>query len=425
MSLQLRYYQNEAVDAVFNYWAEEAGNPLLDMATGTGKSLSMAELIMRLVNGWSDMRVVVATHVAELIEQNYLELLGAWGEWAPAGIVSAGLGRYNYSSQVIFAGIQTAHNKAALIGHVDVLLIDECHLVPFKSDTSYRRFIEELRKINPDMKVVGLTATPYRLSGGRLDEGDNRLFDRVVYVYGIADGVRDGYLCRLSSFPTAIEYDMKGVGTTAGDYNQGAMQEAVDKAEINRAAAAEVVAKGADRRSWLLFCAGVDHAYHIRDEIRSHGISCESITDRTSKEDRRRFIEDFKAYRLRALTNNSVLTTGFNHKGVDLIAAMRPTKSTALYVQMMGRGTRPLYAPGMPLDTAEQRLAAIAAGPKRNCLVLDFAKLVDTHGPVDMVQPKTPGQRNRRGAVQGVSGRRRWLRRKGPRQRPRVPRLRL
>lgn len=386
-----RYYQEGAEEAVFDYWSSETGNPLIDLATGCGKSLVMARLIQRLVTGWPDMRVMVATHVAELIEQNFLELVGIW-PFAPAGIYSAGLGRRDAHAQIIFAGIQTVHNKAAQIGHIDVLMVDECHLIPVNDNTMYRRFIEALRSINPDLKILGLTATPYRLDSGRLDEGDDRLFDQIVYTYGIADGIRDGYLAPLSSKVTATEYDLKGVGKLGGDYKQNVLQKAVDKIEVTRAAVAETVARGADRRSWLCFCSGVEHALHVRDEIRAHGISCETITGETPKEERRRILEDFKSYRLRAVTNNSVLTTGFNHKGVDLIAFMRPTLSVSLYVQMAGRGTRPLYAPGMPLDTPEQRIAAIKAGPKSHCLVLDFAGLVDEHGPVDMVQPKTPGK---------------------------------
>lgn len=388
---QLRTYQQEAEEAVFDYWSAEPGNPLVVMATGTGKSLSMASLIKRLCGNWPDMRVLVAAHVAELIEQNFLELDGIW-PLAPSGIYSAGLGRRDATAQIIFAGIQTVHNKAAEIGHVDVLMVDECHLIPFASNTMYRRFIDALRAINPDLKIVGLTATPYRLDSGRLDEGDDRLFDQVVYDYGISDGISDGYLCRLSSFPTATEYDLRGVGKLGGDYKQGALQHAVDKHGVNIAAVEETIAKGADRRSWLLFCAGVDHALHIRDALRERGVTAETITGETPKEERRQIIADFKSYRIRALTNNSVLTTGFNHKGVDLIGFMRPTLSVSLYVQMAGRGTRPLYAPGYPLDTTEERLAAIAASPKKNCLVLDFAKLVDKHGPVDMVAPKTPGK---------------------------------
>lgn len=388
--MQLRHYQSEAVAALFDYWREEPGNPLIDLATGTGKSMVMATVIKDLTEGWPDLRIMVVTHVAELIEQNYLELVGIW-PFAPAGIFSAGLGRRDARSQIIFAGIQTVWNKVSQIGHIDVVLVDECHLIPVKSNTMYGKFFAALRENNPDLKTVGLTATPFRLDSGRLDEGDDRMFDRVVYTYGIADGVRDGYLTPLSSKHTATELNTKGVGKLGGDFKQSALQAAVDKFEVTRGAVDEIVAKGANRRSWLCFCSGVDHAEHVRDEIRARGVSCEMITGETPKEERRRIIEDFKSYRIRALTNNSVLTTGFNHKGVDLLAFLRPTLSASLYLQMAGRGTRVIYAPGMPLNTPEERRAAIAAGPKPSCLVLDFAGLVDEHGPVDMVQPKEPG----------------------------------
>jgi DNA repair protein RadD len=395
--LQLRDYQRSAVDSIFDYWNEKPGNPLVVMATGTGKTPSFATLVMELLSGWPDMRVGNLTHVAELIEQSYLELVGMW-PLAPAGIYSAGLGRRDAHAQILFAGIQTVHNKAEQIGWLDVINIDEAHLVPPDANTQYGRFIAAARDINPDLKVVGWTATDYRLDSGRLTEpsiikGEEiaPLFDEVVFNYGIAEGIRDGFLCTLSSKQTATSYDLKGVGRQGGDYKQGALQKAVDKEAITREAVAEAVAKGADRKSWLMFCAGVDHAFHVRDEIRSHGISCETITGETPKGERRKILASFKAYELRALTNNSVLTTGFNHPGVDLIGFMRPTLSASLFVQMAGRGTRPIYARGMPLDTAEQRIAAIKAGPKPNCLVLDYANLVGTHGPVDMVVPKKPG----------------------------------
>lgn len=388
--ITLRPYQQEAVDAVFDYWAAEPGSPLIDLATGLGKSLVTAELIRRLIEGWPDMRIIVATHVAELIEQSFLELIGMWPQ-APAGIFSAGLGRRDARAQVIFAGIQTVHGQVQRIGHVDVLMVDEAHLIPKSANTMYGRFIAALREINPDLKILGLTATPFRLDSGRLDEGEERLFDQVVYTYGVGEGIRDGYLAPLSSKPTATAFDLDGVGRVGGDYNQGKLQKAVDKDSVNRSAALEIVAKGRDRRSWLCFCAGVEHALHIRDILREQGISAETVTGETPKEERRRILEDFKAYRIQALTNNSVLTTGFNHKGVDLIAFLRPTLSAGLYLQMAGRGTRPLYAPGADLSTVEGRLAGISVSPKPNCLVMDFAGLVRKHGPVDKVEPKKPG----------------------------------
>ncbi|QFT69661.1 type I restriction enzyme EcoKI subunit R [Labrenzia sp. THAF35] len=392
--MDLRYYQSEGEQAVFDYWMDEDGNPLVDFATGCGKSLLAASLIKRLLDGWPDMRIMVVTHVMELIEQNYLELVGFW-PMAPAGIYSAGLGRRDSRAQVIFAGIQTVWNKLEQIckhGGIDVIIVDECHTIPINDATRYGQFFKMAREITPDLKVVGLTATPYRLDSGRLDEGEDRIFDKVVYTYGVADGINDGYLAPLSSKATATELDTKGVGRLGGDFKKGDLQRAVDKTSVTSAAVDEIVAKGADKRSWLCFCSGVDHAIHVRDEIQSRGITCEAITDKTGKAERRDILAAYKNYEIRALTNNNVLTTGFNHKGVDLIAFLRPTLSLSLYVQMAGRGTRVLYAPGMPLETAEQRKAAIAAGPKPNCLVLDFAGLVDKHGPIDMVNPKEPGK---------------------------------
>lgn len=360
----------------------------------TGKSLVLSALIKRLVDGWPGMRIIVATHVAELIEQNFSELIGFW-PLAPAGIFSAGVGRRDAHSQIIFAGIQTVHSKAGLIsqhGEVDVLMVDEAHLIPKNSETMYGRFISDLREINPDMKIVGLTATPFRLDSGRLDEGDGRLFDKVVYTYGIGDGIADGYLAPLTSKVTDTTLDMTGVHRLGGDYKQSEMQAAVDKAEVTNSAVAEIVKRGADRRSWLAFCSGVDHALHVRDTIRTHGFSCETVTGETPKGERRDILEAYKNYEIRCLTNNSVLTTGFNHKGVDLLAFLRPTLSASLYIQMAGRATRPIYAPGTDFSTAEGRIAGIAAGPKPNALVMDFAGLVRRHGPIDMIDPKKPGK---------------------------------
>ena len=133
-----------------------------------------------------------------------------------------------------------------------------------------------------------------------------------------------------------------------------------------------MVRLGAERRSWLAFCAGVEHATHVAEAIRARGFSAATIFGDTPKLERDRTIAAFKRGEIRALASMGVLTTGFNAPGVDLIAMLRPTKSTGLYVQMAGRGTR--LAPG-----------------KADCLVLDFAGNVARHGPIDAVKPKRPG----------------------------------
>ncbi len=399
--MPLRYYQSEAIDALFDYWEKDDGNPLIDLATGAGKSMVMSEIIIQLLEGWPDLRIGVITHVKELIEQNYEELKGLW-PLAPAGIVSSGLNRYDYSAQILFGGIQTIWNKTQHLCNVDlfassgavrhkpfdIILIDECHLIPPDDGKMYTEFFKDCRTVNPEVKLVGLTATPYRLGTGRLDQGEGRLFDKVIYTYSIADGVRDGYLTPLTTKGTSVEISAKGIRKDAkGEVNRKQAEKAAD--EITQEAIAEIVRRGQDRRSWMLFCSGKEHAINCRDEVRAWGITCEAVTDETPKGERRDILAAYKNYEIQALTNNAVLTTGFNHKGVDLIAFLRLTMSVSLYLQMAGRGTRPLYRAGFnehdPRWTAEDRRAAIAEGPKPNCLVLDFARLVDTHGPVDSI----------------------------------------
>jgi len=372
MTLALRPYQREAIDALFAYWAEHDGSPLIVLPTGAGKSLVLAVLIQELLQDYPDMRVLCVTHVKELLVQSYQELLGIW-PFAPAGLFSAGLGRRDAHAQIIFGGVQTIARQAQRIGHVDLVLIDEAHLLPRDAETQYGKLLAGLRAINPDLRMVGLTATPYRLGEGRLDEGEDRMFDAIAYDKPVSEMIAEGYLAPPICKGMETHYDLTGVGKVGGDYNQNKLQAAIDHADVTSRAVEEVIAYGATRKAWLLFCAGVEHAEHVRDALRERGVTAETVTGDTPPGERARILADFKAGRIRAVTNNSVLTTGFNHPAIDLLAMMRPTLSTSLYIQMVGRGLR--NAPG-----------------KTNCLVLDFAGNVSKHGPIDKVDPKPPGK---------------------------------
>lgn len=362
-----RPYQQDAIDAIFNYWAHGGGNPLAELATGLGKSVIIAKLTKDVLDQFPDMRVLVLVHVRELVEQNFRALMRLWPD-ARAGIYSAGLGRRDAHHRITFASIQSVYRKVAELGPRDLILIDEAHLVPAKAEGMYRTLIEDLRELRPDMRIAGFTATPFRLDSGRLDTGDDRLFDRIVYDYGIGDGIRDGWLSPLISKASATEIDVSAVARRGGEFIPGALEAAADKDGITKAAAAEVAAYGADRRSWLLFCSGVKHAFHVRDALRDLGIRAETVTGDTPAGERARIVRDFKAGYIRALTNAQVLTTGFDAPQVDLVSFLRPTLSTGLYLQMVGRGVR-------------------KAEGKENCLVLDFAGNVRRHGPVDAVEP--------------------------------------
>ena len=271
--LQLRDYQRAAITAVYDYWRDNDGSPLIVIPTGGGKSLIIATFMQELLANYPDMRVLCVTHVKELLTQNFKELVGIW-PFAPAGLYSAGLGKRDAHSQIIFGGVQTIANKAAQIGHIDLVLVDEAHLVPRKAETQYGQLLAGLRAINPDLKLLGLTATPYRMGEGQLHEGDGAMFDAIAYEKPIIELIDDGYLCRPISKGTATTFDVSGVAKSGGDYKQGALQAAVDKRELTQDVVDELMRYGQDRRAWLVFCSGVEHAFNMRDEIRSRGISC-------------------------------------------------------------------------------------------------------------------------------------------------------
>lgn len=364
---ELRPYQREAIDACVSYWEAGGGNPLIDLATGTGKSVVLGTLVREIAEPLPDVSVLVLTHVKELVQQDVNAQLRAWPS-CPIGINSAGLGRRDRRARVLYASIQSVHREdATTLGPRHLVIVDEAHLVPRDGNGMYIKLFSKLREAVPDMRVVGLTATAFRLDSGRLDQGDNRLFDDVVYSYGIGEGVRDGFLSPLvSRNGGAGQIDARGVAKRGGEFIPGALEAVANTDELVQAACHDLVSRGQDRRGWIAFCTGVDHATQVADCLRRMGIATACITGETPGGERDSMIRSFKSGQLQCLTSVGVLTTGFDAPHVDLIAMLRPTLSTGLYVQMLGRGTR------------------LASG-KSNCLVLDYAGNVRRHGPVDAV----------------------------------------
>jgi DNA repair protein RadD len=365
--VRLRPYQEEAIESVYAYFERKDGNPLIVMPTGTGKSVVVAELLRRFFLEDPTARFLCLTHVKELIAQNHATLRRIWPQ-APSGVHSAGLRSRDTESPILFAGIQSVCKRAKEIGERHVVLVDEAHLIPREEGTRYHDFLAELRAINPDLKVIGLTATPYRLDSGLLHRGEGALFSDICFDLSIRDMIEQGWLSPLRSKATDVEIDVEGVATRGGDFVQAQLEARADAAGVTEAIAAEIVRRGRLRRGWLVFCAGVKHAKHMAAALADLGVTVGAVTQETKRQDRDALVEEFRAGRLRALVNVNVLTTGFDVPHVDLIAMCRPTQSPGLYVQMVGRGTR-------------------LAEAKRDALILDFAGNVRRHGPVDLVRP--------------------------------------
>lgn len=378
--MQLRDYQQKAVDLLYRYFQHNNGNPVMEAPTGAGKSVIQASFIKSAVEQYPQTRVIALTHVRELIEQNAMALHRAYPE-GDIGIHSAALGSRDTHHQVIFAGIQSAARRADDLGFFDLAFIDEAHLVPHRNNGQYRKFIERAKLFNPKLKVIGFTATPYRLGGGLLTEGDDRLFTDLISAesagMSIGNLLDAGYLAPLTTAPIKTRLEAGSARVSRGDYVLSDLEKTVTAGGATERACDEVIAMGQDRRSWLIFATTVAHGERIADYFESKGIAVRIVTGGTPSGARSAITEQFKRGEIRALVNVNVLTTGFDAPQTDLLAFLRPTKSPGLYIQACGRGMR--VAPG-----------------KADCLVLDFAGNIAQHGPVDDVKP--PKRRGKSGA---------------------------
>ncbi len=386
MPLELRDYQRKAIDATNNYMAVTGGNPLVVVPTGGGKSLIMGTHIREAITDYPGTRILNLTHVPELIKQNYTELVDMWPN-APAGIYSAKLGRRNIGAQIIFGGIQSIHRKGYNLQKIDIVQIDEAHLISRNADTMYGRFINDLRQINPHIKIIGYSATPYRMDSGMLHEGRGALFDGIAYEVGIRELIDDGYLAPLTSRPATNQINTQGVGSVSGgDFIASQLDRAAaTDPDAVKAIAREIVANSAGRQGIMVYCCGKDHSEMMRDALREAGMPAEMCFGDTPTGERNSIVNAFKRKQIRCLVSIGVFTTGFNAKHVDMIALCRPTKSTGLYAQIVGRGTRLTCNTNLP--TREERLSAISHSDKTSCLILDFGGNIERHGPIDQLQP--------------------------------------
>lgn len=401
----LRPYQNAAEVSLFKYLFEKKGNPLVVAPVAAGKSLMIANFIKELHNYYPRTRVVKLTHVKELLTQNAEELLEQYSG-VDMGFYCAGLGQKRLHNDVTFASIQSVHNKIANFNRVpEVIIIDECHLISHKESTTYRKFIDSVLQLNPKCRVIGYTGTPFRADTGRLDEGENKLFDNVAYEISMGFMIEQGYWAKPVCPEIATKIDVSGVSVRGGDYVAGQLQDKVNTHEVNDACVKEMIEKGQNRRKWLVFTAGIQHAEDVTNELRSAGIEAAFVTGETPLNERNQIIQSFRDGKIRCLVNVAVLTTGFNVPDIDLLAFMRPTRSPVLYIQTIGRGVRPVYADGYDLNELEGRLSAIANSIKPDCMVLDFGNVVGTLGPIDQVsiRKKYTGEKEKNEAGEAIT----------------------
>lgn len=338
--------------------------------TGGGKSALMAWIIQRWKQETPWMRAIILAHRKELVEQNCLELQKLF-PGGQVGIFSAGLKRKDYDADILFASIDSVYKKCGEFTPFDVIFVDEAHRIPPKGEGKYRTFINESKKYNPNVKVIGWTATPWRMGCGKICHKDH-ILNEICYEARVENLIYDGYLCMLRSKVGKIKPELKDVRRNhGGDYIISSLSEATNRKDIVSEAVEEAVSiiKQTGRKSSIFFCVDIQHAYNVSSELRRHGVYAPVITGKTNHNERSFVARRFRNNEISAVCNVNVFTEGFNATCVDCIVLLRPTLSACLYSQMVGRGLR-LHS------------------NKPDCLVLDFAGCIDEHGPIDALGGK-------------------------------------
>jgi len=383
MAISLRPYQREAVDAVYKYLAEHDDNPCVVTPTASGKSVMIAQIATDAVKLWSG-RVLVLAHVKELLEQNAGKVR-ALCDGINVGVYSAGLHSRDTDAPIIVAGIQSVYNKADKLGKFDLIIVDEAHLIQPDGEGMYRTFLSAMKRINPLVRVIGFTATPFRLKGGLICKPEN-ILNKICYEVGIKEMIAQGYLSPLVSRAGRANADLSNLHIRGGEFVADEVEKAMDSERLTLFACGEIIELTKDRKSVLIFASSVKHCRHIAETIEEKsGMECAVVTGDTPADERAEIIARFRGESvqdmfgdakppLKFLCNVNVLTTGFDAPNTDCIVLLRPTNSPGLLVQMVGRGFR--LSPG-----------------KTNCMVLDYGENILRHGPIDCIRvhDKTPG----------------------------------
>lgn len=341
--MTLRVYQQNAIDYTIK-WLEYKDTPaIISMATGGGKS----HVIAALAEHYSaqNKRVVILAHRKELLVQNGGKLT------VPHGYCSASLGDRDLHLPVIVGGIQTIVRRQ--FEPFDIILVDECHRMPNNTEISqYWDFINR----NAGAKLCGLSATPYRMNGGKLGWGE------IVYEADYNLLLKGGFVAPLTN-KVKHQPDLTGVKITAGDYNLDELSHYMEDPALIDSAAKHIVGYGEQRSGILIFCVSVAHANLLNGVMKANGLQSAVISGDTPGGERDRLLRAFRDGSLKHLINCEILLEGFDAPNIDMIVCLRPTKSKSLWVQMLGRGVR-LHA------------------AKENCLIIDMAGNLQEHGGI-------------------------------------------
>ena len=342
--MQLRPYQIEAIDNAKAFIHNGKGNGIINLPCGAGKSIVAAKIAEHLHSCMQ--RPIIVANRAKLLDQNASKL------GVPHGVVSAGLKRFEYDAPIVVGGIQTIYNKAAKLGAAQWLIIDECHGVgnDFTSDSMYHQFIRHY----PQARIIGLDATPWRTVEGQLSWG------KQIHETSYIELWEQGYLCPLTN-KLLDRPNLEQINVVAGEYNLGQLDSVMNQQDLIGRTVSRIINYTQDRKKVLIFCVSIEHATKVMGTLNNAGQNANIVHGKMTEEWREVVYNEFENGDVKYLCNVELATIGVDFPCIDTIVSLRPTKSSMLHEQMLGRGVR--LFPG-----------------KTNCLILDFAGNLAEHG---------------------------------------------
>lgn len=368
----LRPYQEAALAATLDQLTRYESTVVV-LPTGLGKTVFAAKLIA----GWDRGNCLFLAHTKELIEQA-ADKLGAELGYRPGvemNVQAVETDTIWQGGMTVVGSVQTMYGDRRLEKYrrhpFGLIVVDESH---HATSATYRKVIDFFRGVNPQTKVVGITATPNRADGTAL----GLIFESVAYQMSINDAVAGGWLVPVAQEYVVVEsLSFDGVKTRKNefgeaDFSPAQLEDVLTQEEMLHKMAVPVVEKVGDRPT-LVFTASVRHAHELAAVFNRYKPGSASfVSGETNKEQRKDIVRDFSSGRLQFLCNCAVLTEGFDAPMCSAVVMGRPTKSLSLYTQMLGRGLRPLPGVVDGVPDAHDRRMAILESDKPSCLVLDF-----------------------------------------------------
>ena len=360
-------FQKLAINVGLKGWRQKQ-NTLLSLATGAGKSLICGEIAGAVATFGA--RSLIITPNSDLLLQDY----GAFQRQFPsveASLCCSKIGHRDTSARVVFATPGSIVRKS--LPEFSLIIIDEAHRLGSRASSMLQKICAEAKKNNPNLTVIGLTATPFRLDDGPLADGN--IWAQIDFEIGYVELLKLGILAPLVGpldASPAYEMDLQGLRKSCGDFSEKDLITRFDKSDVTNSIANDLCRFGANRKSWLIFCVGVGAAEKMANSLKDRGVAAAFVSGETPVLERIAILDAFRKGQLRALVNVEVAREGFNAEGVDLVGLCRPTMSAALHCQQIGRGAR--KSPG-----------------KRDCLILDFAQNIKRLGPINALNIQCTG----------------------------------